>query len=98
MRPSLVAQVGREGSFVGKGVAASPLAAHSGTSCNTVRRLKKNNIRITKKKREQRQGEGEKVGYGDLLLPQPSHTVGSFCGWDTDVYTLGIPLGRRMCV
>lgn len=51
-----------------------------------------------KKKGEQRQGEGEKVGCGDLLLPQPSHGDGSFCGWDTDVYTLGIPLGRGMCV
>lgn len=89
VRPSLVAQVGREGSSVGKGV------AHSGTSCHTARRLKKTNVRITrkKKKREQRKGEGEKVRCGDLLLPQPSHGVGSFCGWDTDVYTLGIPLG-----
>lgn len=51
-----------------------------------------------KKKGEQRQGEGEKVGCGDLLLPQPSHGDGSFRGWDTDVYTLGIPLGRGMCV
>lgn len=49
VRPSLVAQVGREGSSVGKGVAASPLVAHSGTSCHTTRRLQKNDVNITKK-------------------------------------------------
>lgn len=98
-RPPLAAQVGREGSFVGKGVAASPLVAHSGTSCHTTRRLKKKTMAESpEQKREQRQGEGEEVGCGDLFLPQPSHSVGSFCGWDTDVYTLGIPLGRGMCV
>lgn len=99
VRPPLTAQVGREGSFVGEGVAAFPLVAHSGTSCHTARRLKqKTTAESPKKKGEQRQGEGEKVGCGDLLLPQPGHCVGSFCGWDTDVYALRIPLGRGMCV
>lgn len=91
--------MGREGSFVGKGVAAFPLVTHCRTSCHTTRRLKKTpNVRITKKKREERQGEGEKVGCGDLLLPQPSHGVGSFCGWDTDVYTFRTHGLGGMCV
>lgn len=41
MRPSLLAHMGREGSFVGKGFAAFPLVTHSKTSCHTTRRLKK---------------------------------------------------------
>lgn len=42
------------------------------------------------------QGEGEKMGCGDLLLPQPSRGVGSSCGWDKDVYVPGMLLRRGM--
>lgn len=62
VRPPLAAQVGREGSFVGKGVAASPLGTHSGTSCHTTRRLKKTNDRITKKKGNRGKERGRRWG------------------------------------
>lgn len=68
-RPPLAAQVGREGSFVGKGVAASPLVAHSGTSCHTTRRLKKkNNDRITRTKKGT---EARRGGGGGVWRPLP---------------------------
>lgn len=100
VRPPPAAQVVREGSLAGKGVAASrsPQWEPPVTQPGGRKTMAESHTHTHKKSREQRQEEGEKVGGGDLLLPQPSHGVGSLCGEDTDVYVLGILLGREMCV